>query len=364
MLEHGFVTHRMLADGNLVVAECPGRNRNFKVMCEHQQSYFVKQIRNWDHQSAATIRREATCYQLAETDPDFHALRILIPRYYHFDPARNLLVVELLPNSVSLTALYHRQNSFPPSLADRLGTALGSYHEGTRALSAAAASDHSIFPRETPWILSLHHHAATIQAAQAGGFRVLEIVQEFPEFQERFSEMQQAWQRDCLIHGDMKWENCIGYRNTTDATNATGDDWDIKIVDWELSDIGDPCWDIGAIFQSFLTFWIMSMEFEPQAPATHHVETARYPLEAMQPAINAFWNAYAATRGLPATPEDNVLVRSTGYCAARMIQTAYEYAYYSSHVPPQIIALLQVSMNILKEPATAIQHLFGIERTN
>ena len=51
------------------------------------------------------------------------------------------------------------------------------------------------------------------------------------------------------------------------------------------------------------------------------------------------------------------LERSVMYAAARMIQTGYEYMYQSPQLTASAVCLLQVSVNILKRPAEAIEHL-------
>ena len=55
-----------------------------------------------------------------------------------------------------------------------------------------------------------------------------------------------------------------------------------------------------------------------------------------------------------------MLMRSVKYGAARMIQTAYEAMQYSAQISPSALALLQVSLNILKEPKRAATQLLGL----
>ena len=95
------------------------------------------------------------------------------------------------------------------------------------------------------------------------------------------------------MHGDVKWDNCVVYP----ARPATAASLRLKIVDWELSDIGDPRWDVGALLQAYIAFWVFSMRISTDCRWRSLPNTAQYPIENMQPSIRAFWQAYVgATR--------------------------------------------------------------------
>jgi len=54
-----------------------------------------------------------------------------------------------------------------------------------------------------------------------------------------------------------------------------------------------------------------------------------------------------------------MLMRSARFGAARMIQSAYEMMHHWQQMPPVGVAMLQVSLNILKRPADAVRNLLG-----
>jgi len=153
----------------------------------------------------------------------------------------------------------------------------------------------------------------------------------------------------------MKWDNCIIY-----AKPEENDELNLKIVDWELADLGDACWDVGAIFQAYLSFWILSMQMLGDPSPAQLVDMAQYPLEKMQPAIQTFWKTYVHTMQMDDTVSREWLERSVKYGAARMIQTAYECLSFSPQITANALCLLQVSLNILKSPQEAISDLLGM----
>jgi hypothetical protein len=90
------------------------------------------------------------------------------------------------------------------------------------------------------------------------------------------------------------------------------------------------------------------------------VDMARYPLDQMHGPIGSFWEAYRGARGLGEPESGEFLMRSIRFGAARMIQSAFECLYYEKDMTAQAIRLLQLSLNILKEPAAARDSLLGL----
>ena len=355
LLERGLISFDSVVNGDLIVADTSRRNRNFKLLRKHSPSYFVKQIQNWEPQAIATLQREAACYQAAQNNADFAPLAALMPRFVMYDPVRYLLIVELLPEAENLSEYHRRLGRFPLEVAALLGQVLGTYHRQAGSESKSDRQD-GMFPKMIPWILSIHQQSAyQFNPLSAANSQLLRIVQQEPEFHQALDTLRNQWQFTNLIHGDMKWDNCIVY-NETDQNNKLC----LKVVDWELADLGDGYWDVGAIFQAYLSFWIMSIQIKEGAPPEQLIDLAQYPLEEMQPAIREFWKTYAETLNLKGSEEQESLQRSVKYGAARMIQTAFEYMYYSPQITPNVICLLQASINILTKPEEAIRHLLDM----
>jgi hypothetical protein len=104
----------------------------------------------------------------------------------------------------------------------------------------------------------------------------------------------------------------------------------------------------------------MSIPISPGTQPAQFFDLAPYPIEAIQPGIHAFWQAYAAARRLQAPAARDLLVRSVQYGAARMLQTAYEHMYYWPQITGNALCLLQVSLNILSRPQEAVSDLLNL----
>ena len=345
LLARGLLEPEDAVDGDLCVQEVPRRHRNFKVIRSDGTGLFVKQARQSDELTLVSLRREAGCYELAAADPRFAALGELLPTFRGHDPARNVLVVELLADSEDLAAHHHRLGAYPAEIGSQLGASLAELHQ---AVDTRACDDRSLFPRAVPWALS----AATLRPdpVTPATTELLAIVARHPEFEAVLGEMRDEWQPTTLIHGDVRWDNWL-VRN-----NGGGSTAPLALIDFELADVGDPVWDVGAVFQAYVTRWVLSAPATPVGRIPVPVE----PIADMQPAMGAFWDAYADAIGIAPADRPRWLERSARAAAARMIQTAYEACAVSPTIHPHTIALVQLSMNMLERPGEAVDELLGL----
>jgi hypothetical protein len=345
----GLVRPDAVLAGDLMVLDASRRNRNYKIIRSGAPGLFVKEMREGLPDAMLTLRREAACYERARDDP---ALSRLMPRLISYDPARHLLIVELLPDAESLADRHAREKTFPVEIGRMLGEGLGLYHaQAARIVDDGATR--SLFARQVPLVLNWRGggHAALGQYGGVGP-AISAIVQQHPEFQTLLDAIGAEWRFDSLIHGDMKWDNVLVFP-------AAGGDLDFRIVDWEMADLGDADWDVGAILQSFLTVWILSMPIASGLPPERYVAMAAQPIELMRPVLQAFWKTYTATRGFSETDQERALERSMRFGAARLVWSVFEQRLYTTRLDPAALALLQVSLNILTNPAQAVMDLLG-----
>jgi hypothetical protein len=350
LLARGLIGSDAVVAGNFIVLDASRRNRNFKVICGAGPGLFVKQMREMQPDAMLTLRREAACYERARDDP---ALSRLMPRLVAYDPARHLLIVELLPEAKSLAEYHAREKTCPVDIGRMLGRGLGLYHAEASGIVEDEAM-RSLFARQVPAMLTLQSggHAMLGQFGRVGP-ALSALIQQHPEFQNLLDALGAEWRFDSLIHGDMKWDNVLLFP-------APSGGLDFRIVDWEMADLGDAAWDVGAVLQSFLTVWILSMPIASGLPPERYVGMAAQPIEPMRPVLRAFWDAYAATRGFATAERQPALERSMRFGAARLVWAAIEQRLYASQLDGTATALLQVSLNILKNPAQAVTDLLGV----
>jgi hypothetical protein len=110
----------------------------------------------------------------------------------------------------------------------------------------------------------------------------------------------------------MKWDKVLLFQTPDGGL-------DFRIVDWEMADLCDADWDVGAVLQSFLAVWILSMPIASGLPPEHYVGMAAQPIEPMRPVLRAFWEAYASTFPALASPRERAKAGSSmRFGAARL----------------------------------------------
>ena len=289
-----------------------------------------------------SVRREATCYWLARNDPDFAGLGELLPRYYGYDAGNDLLVVELLAEAENLTERFRRLGAFDTDAAAELGRALAAYQFRTGS-SMRLGRGASPFPRMVPWILSLHHFDLTAMGSlNAGRVQLVQAITANRELGATLDAVAARWRQDSLIHGDLKWDNCLVLDGAAEG--------ELRIVDWELADFGDACWDVGAILQSFLSYALLTAPLTSLPPPGRAGEVAAGALAQFVPAMQAFWRAWVERLQLQPAGRAEILERCFVYGAARLVQSAYESLYQAQQVSLHALALLQLSLETMKSP--------------
>jgi aminoglycoside phosphotransferase (APT) family kinase protein len=356
LLERGFVTRDSVVNGGVEISEIPRRNRNFRITQRGGQGYFLKQVRQWDPETVRTLRTEAECYKLAAGEGAFAAIAEIVPRFRLYDQRRSVLITELLDGAETITEHHFKSDKFPIDVAEQLGRAFGAYHRRAtgHATEHPPAGFDGVFLRRPPWIFSVHEMPSHATASLSGGIhQMLAMIRQFPQFRAALENLRSNWRLEALMHGDIKWENCV-------LCPGPNGPLSLKIVDWELADWGDSCWDLAGIVSAYLSFWVQSLPTNT-ADTEAMVAQARYPVERMQPAIQSFWRTYASCRGVSPDSAHGLLRRTVLYTGARMIQTAFETLQMSPSANSSTVCLLQLSMNVMENPEDATRELLGIE---
>jgi Phosphotransferase enzyme family len=349
LMGRGLLSADAIVASDVLVLDSSRRNRNFKAIQSRGPSLFVKQMREMQADAMLTLRREAACYQFARNDP---ALSRLMPRLIRYDANWHVLIIELLPNAESLSDYHARHKAFPPEIGRMLGEGLGIYHAHADVLLKSKELK-ALFARQVPVILRLERggHAALGHFGRIGP-ALSALIQQHQEFQTLLDALGAEWRFDSLIHGDMRWDNVLVFP-------AQGG-LDFRVVDWEMADFGDAAWDVGAVLQSFLAVWIQSMPIASGLPPEAYISMATQPLETMRPVLGTFWEAYARTRGFGEDQRKHELERCMRFGAARLVWAAVEQRLYAPQLDPAAAALLQVSLNVLKDPARAVKDLLEL----
>ena len=355
LLEKGLVSLESIMKGEFSIRDQSSRNTNFAVNREYAPAFLVKQVRSQDQEKRETLRIEATCYWLANNDEAYKALLDFLPRYYEYDYLHHILVLELLPDVQNIHEYYRDTVDFPIPVAEKLADLLTSYHTLEAGIVEHQKS-FSLFKKRKPWVFTLSENSLsdwlnnpTLGDAEK---QSLKLILENQEFLKHLRQMSEDWEMTSLIHGDVKFPNFL---INTDFT--TGSQPMIRLIDWELADIGDPLWDVAAIIQNYLTLWVASELEQQYRPA----EATKLSLEQLQPSIAAFWRRYAELAHWDDATAKRQLEKTIRYTALKLVHTCFESVQGVKDMSLYSAKILQLSLNLLRRPDEAIGDVLGIQ---
>jgi hypothetical protein len=363
LLARGLLDPGAIVDGELTVVSAARRNRNLRVNGPDGHGYLLKQADDTAEGVPETLRNEAAFYAFCRDEPAVAGVARLLPRLVHYDPDPPLLALELVRGSAPLWDRLSAPEGRPFAVAPAraAGAALATVHRTFRGLDPASDARLSWLPRSPPWVMSIHKpDPLLLTTISPAAYRVLAILQTHGAFGHRLGRLREQWRPDTVNHNDVRSDNLLVVSPT--GGREPGPD-DVILVDWEMVQLGDPAWDVAGFLQDLVLCWVDSMPFAEAAGVDELAARARHPWPAVQEALRAFWHGYRQAAGLAPADADRLLSRAVAFSAARLVQTAYEWAQPANALPPQAVLLLQVSANLLEDPGEAQRRFYGVQQS-
>jgi len=323
------VTPDELLDGAVTATEIIGRNHLVRIDRTGGCSFTIKQPKDVDSTDAVTMWTEAAIFWLSANDPEFAPLARWMPRYFHYHEPDKVLTIEFVTAGDSLMAKLIAGTA-PPALLAEVGRAFATLH-GPVTRATAAQPSRRLFNPYLPWVLTLGsgeiRYAPPTQIAAS----VLAEALRRPEVVAALARTRLDWQGDRIVHGDAKAANVLIL-----------DDGSIRLIDWEISALGDGLWDVAGMVQSLLVP-------NPLAP----VESLPVLQAGAAPWFESFCAGYREG-GPPERPGRDwreIVLRLAG---ARLLQTCLECVHYADQMPPAVPSLLHVALDLLSRPQAAL----------
>jgi hypothetical protein len=350
LFERALLTPQTAVDGDLTVVDFSRRNQNVKVISESGPSFLVK--RAVGHGGPGTVAYEAAIYRFLRSFAAARSFDEYLPAG-HDNANDDALILELLPDAVNMREYHVRLGRFPVMQATAIGYALSRLHIPLTAAEVMQANRLGI-ARGRPLVFDMYRPSlALFQDVSAALREVIGLIQRFPDFCSRLDQVRGGWRQGALVHGDLRWDNCL-------VVGRPGPKRQAKLVDWEFARIGDPDWDVGCFFAEYLAFWVLSIPFVPGMPPESAANFNRVRFGRLQPPLGSFWRSYARGMGMDRPTQVARLLRATAYAAVRLIEGACEQAHSATTITPAAVALLQMSFNVLADPVGAVTELLGI----
>ncbi len=336
LLSRGVLPAGRVVNEAVRVVDTSRRNRIYRVETEAEPAFLVKSPRDAD--GVATIAMEA---QLLGSIGSRESLRT--PEVFDWNDKNSTLVVRLV-RGADLRVHASQSRRFPRWIARATGSALRQLHSiDVRSPPWSTTS----FPHaHAPWVLDLDAPDIGLETSLSGANLTLLRIVQSSGIADELASLREIWRDDALIHHDIRWDNWI----------APDDERQLVLVDLELLAPGDAAWDIGCAFEGYLAAWVDSMPILPSVRPDQLVDLATRPLDRFKPLIRATWHGYSEKGQL----EPSFLDRAVRWCAARLVQTAYERSQAAWDLSGQTLLLLQLALNLLRRPTEGRVQLLGL----
>ena len=338
LLSLGHVKPRHFVGQDLAIVDASRRNAVFIATTRSGAAYVVKQA---GPRTAHTLAHEASVLAALGQVPELAAR---VPAVVHEEPARLVLST---PGGARDWGRNHGRGRFPRLPARLLGRLLAALH---RLPADRVERPDGVDPM---WGLTLPEptHELLLDLS-AGAQDLVASLQASRELCDRLDELRDGPDADALVHGDLRWDNCLVLA-APGSRRATR----VLLVDWELAGSGSAAFDVGTVVAEYLTAWIGSIPIVEVADPGRLMAHARHPLRRMQPAVEEFWSAYRRAR-----PEGPGLRRVIELAAVRLLQNAVEGAQSLTAPSAHAITLVQLADNMLRRPGDAAVSLLGLSR--
>ncbi|MDX1911951.1 MAG: phosphotransferase [Saprospiraceae bacterium] len=350
LMEKGLLSPKSIVDGDFMVTQSQNRNAIFRIHIRNGKSLFVKQLVSFDPQNSYFLQKDATCLWLIKNEKTFKSLSEFVPQYYGYDPEKQVLIVEYIPEAKNMEEIYQERKLLPPELLQQVAKILSAYHF---TLDQKTLSNRSVqfFMRQLPWTFqfaaSSGANSHIFDTAQ-GANPVVNYLKQNEEFITLMKHHHKEYQFSTLIHGDIKWVNFI----LPDINDAAT----LKLIDWELADIGDPLWDVAGIIQSLFTSKILMTA--PNAPLQGGNSITEVQMNQTMAEIECLWSAYCRYQGFKEAAKQSGLKKTLQFAGMRLVQTAFEHNVMSPQILPNTIKLLQVSHSLMKGADILCEQIF------
>lgn len=336
------------------------RNFNLVVSFTNGEHYLVKQGRfdGYDR-SLGCLQYEWLLQHLLNSFPQLAKVRASIAPIIDFDAENSILVIKYLPEYISLDKYYARFDNYPTKIAAVLGTNLAHIHRLTYQKDEYLSfleqqygdRDFRAKPdfRQGLAVVSPHIFACICSS----GIEFFKLYQRFPRLHQAVVQLYDSYQATCLTHNDARFGNYL-IKNTNSLDRPQ-----IKFIDWEFIDWGDPAYDLGMLISKYLELWLDSLLVTRDRDLNLSFSSAACPLTKIQPSLVAILENYLATFGQITSARSDFLHRVVQFAGLSLIKRLQHQVECHQPFGNREVCTLQVAKNLLCYPERAINSIFG-----
>lgn len=349
------------------------KNFNLLVTLPDRTKLFVKQERFDRHgKTAGEFKREWRIQEFVRQFPDANQLADWLPEIASFDVENSILIVKYLDDHQNLGEFYGQENIFAPEIASSIGSIIATIHGQTinnrsyedffgysNSNSAPKLTQGMAkgLARITPEIFGM---------VPADGLKFFALYQRYDSLGKAIAQLNESYQPCCLTHNDLKLNNILIATNwestsTSPAVNYSHPQVELKLIDWERSDWGDPAFDLGTVIGSYLIIWLQSLIVSRSMAIDESLRLATIPLEVLQPSLAALTKTYVTCFPEIVEYDPKFWQKVMQFAGLALIQSIQSTLQYQKAFNNTGICMLQVAKALLCNPESSIKSVLGVE---
>jgi hypothetical protein len=342
-----------------------GTNFNLVVKSADGQNLLVKQNRlDSQGQAEGSLPTEWVVQALIDSF-GLTNIQPLISQVLLLDWSNCTLVSVFYDDYCSLDRFYYVHRKFPPHIPHVFGMNLGKIHQATyqqsqhrefvgRYLKLEQAAK---LPR---FIQKFNNLDPSIFATVCpDGLNFYKLYQRFPSLNQAVMELYSNLHPACLIHNDLTLDNFIvDLYLDADSTQIKSEQ--IKIIDWERSNWGDPAVDLGMVVAEYVGgIWLGNLVVDRHLDLNTMLSLAAYPLESLVPSLRAFLQGYLTQFPQIIAHRPDFIRRVVQFAGIGILDRLSYYVEHHYYFQNNSLCKLQVAKNLLCHPQQGITTIFG-----
>lgn len=330
LIRLGLMDAAVVADSEINVRGLAGRHQTFQVLIGDADGFFVKHADGLFPRDRDLLAAEAE-FHLATAR--YEPVGRLVPELITWESEEAILVTRLLVGYRSLRdeVRFRPPHRVPVGYWRLIGAALARCHDWRGPEGAVMTPSVWTTLRPAP------AHLTTLTRGELAVFQVLRD----SALNRAVASLQNAWEPTAFCHGDIRPENVLVIERAGER--------DVRLVDWELSGLSDPLWDLaGALAMAIMLTLGRRCAGDVDLPV-------------VQAASRAAWSGYLSHRQPVGRPGGTATALAQ-LVAARLIVSALESAATVNRLSPEAVSYLQIADNVLRDPRRAVVGLFALDR--
>lgn len=352
LVERGLINSDSILQGRFALQSIASRNPVFIVRVDNTANYFIKSINKANRENISTFHKEADCLFLFKELPRFKTINSLTSSIVDFSSEDAVLILEYIENDGNLDSIYESISRASLQICMfKVSEILKSFHF---QLSPKELSHHRLrkFSKYHPWVLNIpdwfEGKSPPPFSKERMNNQVIYAITNYPEHLDFIRRTKAKYKFESLIHGDVKFSNLLFKKSENRIS--------LKLVDWEISDIGDSLWDVAGFIHNILLSKIFSLERNRVTVDIKTVESLNlFHNEWLMTSI--FWKNYMDIEGSMSAQSQNDWVKTLEFSAARLVQSAFEHNVGLNHIRTTVKLMMQLSLIILRN-GHKLAHLY------